>query len=120
MVFLLTEIRQQAREGKEGNEQRPCLQPTPIGMQTEAGVEHAKARTILQCAEQLKAALTLALNSAPTACWNKTDQAGRQPLHHLLENPIRHSCSLGALLVAELERRLAMLDAQTASCAPVF
>lgn len=89
-------------------------QGAPISLLSTPG-EHANARTPLKCAEQLNAALTLALSSAPKACWYHVDQAGRQPTHHLLENPIRHSCKLGMKIVAGLERRLAALDAQSAS-----
>eukprot|EP01043_Picozoa_sp_COSAG02_P018960 COSAG02_NODE_899_length_16096_cov_19.762956_7_plen_138_part_00 len=109
--LVSTESRQQVREAQEGNEK---LLSTPIDPHTAEETKHT-TRTNAQCTEQLKAVLTLALNSAPKACWDKMDKAGRQPSHHLLENPIQHSSSLGALMVAELEHRLAAVNAPTAS-----
>jgi hypothetical protein len=114
MILLPTEIHRQVCEATaQGGSEK--LLSTPVDPHIAEETEHATTRTNAECAEQLKAVLTLALNSAPKACWEKMDKAGRQPSHHLLENPIRHSCSLGALIVAELEHRLAVLNAPTAS-----
>ena len=77
------------------------MPPTPSGVHAETQAGHS-------CAEQLHKALMLAFKSAPKTCWYMVDTAGRQPMHHLLENPVHHSCELGTTMVAELEGHLAM------------
>ena len=115
--MLQTEASHKAREtvDQERSKDLPTLPPVPSSKNTAHVGERNEARTDMQCAQQLNAALALALKSAPKQCWYALDTAGRQPTHHLLENPIRYSCRLGTTMVAELERRLAALDVPKAS-----
>ena len=58
---------------------------------------------------ELNAALALAVSAAPKSAWHQQDAAGRLPLHHLLENPLRRS-RVGTVAFAELEMNLACMD----------
>lgn len=77
-----------------------CLQPD-----TEAAI---RARAM-----DLNAALALAVSAAPKSVWHQQDSAGRLPLHHLLENPLRQSLP-GTIAFAELEMNLASADGRIA------